>query len=54
MTTLRPSIQPNAAQPTAKVARIGVLGNSDERGTMPGQLIDGLRRHRYFAMNLTS
>jgi hypothetical protein len=31
------------AQPAARIARIGVLGNSDERGSSPEQLVEGLR-----------
>ena len=34
---------PAEAQPTARVARIGVLGNSDERGSSAEQLVEGLR-----------
>jgi putative tryptophan/tyrosine transport system substrate-binding protein len=34
---------PVLAQPAARVARIGVLGNSDERRSSPEQLVEGLR-----------
>jgi putative ABC transport system substrate-binding protein len=34
---------PAEAQPSARIARIGVLGNSDERGSSPEQLVEGLR-----------
>jgi len=37
------AVLPVLAQPVARVARIGVLGNSDERGSSPEHLVEGLR-----------
>lgn len=37
------AVLPVLAQPAARVARIGFLGNSDERGSSPEHLVEGLR-----------
>ena len=37
------AVLPVLAQPVARVARIGFLGNSDERGSSPEHLVEGLR-----------